>query len=77
MPSTRGIGSKMMCCCSPALFGAISVKFIFTEGELRTILRPADGSIIDGVAVLGQLHGEAELNRFLRGSRLELVEEEV
>ena len=28
MPSTRGMGSKMMCCCSLALFGAISVKLI-------------------------------------------------
>src|SRR6516225_9394621 len=28
MPSTRGIGSKIMCCCSLALFAAISCKLI-------------------------------------------------
>ena len=28
MPSTRGIGSKMICCCAAALFGVIPVKLI-------------------------------------------------
>ena len=77
MPSTRGIGSKMICCCSVALFGSDSRQTDFAERELRTILGPPDGGIVNDVAILGQLHDDAKLNRSLRDPLFDLIEEEV
>ena len=77
MPSTRGMGSKMICCCSLALSGVISVQADFSELEPRTILRPADSGIVNGVAILSQLHDDLKPDRLLRNPLFDLVEEEV
>lgn len=49
----------------------------FAERELRTVLGRANRGIINGVAVLGQLHRYAKSDGFPCNSLFDLVEEEV
>ncbi len=77
MPSTRGMGSKIICCCSLALFGTISVKLISPNVSLLTILRPCDSGVVNGIAFLRQLHHNAKLDRALRDPVFDFIEEEI
>jgi hypothetical protein len=63
MPSTRGRGSKMICCCSLALLGVI-LQTDLAERELWTIFRPTHSGVINDVAVLSHLYNDVKLNRF-------------
>src|SRR5262249_5829288 len=47
------------------------------EGDLRAALRPGDAGVGNVVAVAGQLHEDAELDRPPRQSLVDLLEEEV
>lgn len=67
----------MICCCAPALFGAISCKLISPNASLRTVLGPADRGIVNDVAILGQLHGYAKPDGFPCNALLDPVEEEI
>src|SRR5215471_1585685 len=73
MPSTRGIGSKMMCCCSLALFGVISRKPISPNANCGR----SSGQRTVASSILGQLNSYTRPNGFLCNSLLDLVEEEV
>src|SRR5215472_468282 len=49
----------------------------FPKRELPSLLGPADGGVVNRVAVLGQLHGYAKPDRPAGNALPELVEEEV
>jgi hypothetical protein len=49
----------------------------FAERELRTVRGPADGGIVNDVAILGQLYDDAKPDGFPCNALLDLVEEEI
>src|SRR5207248_7451051 len=62
------------------LAGVVRRDFLqidLAERELRAVLGPADGGIVDGVTFIGQLHDYAEPDRFLCNSLFDLVEKKV
>jgi len=61
----------------PGVVRSNLLQIDFAERELRTILRPADSGIFNGVAVPRQLYFDTKPNRFLRDPLFDLVEEEV
>ena len=63
MPSTRGMGSKMICCCSLELFGVIPVKLISPNVTCGRSSGQRTVASSSGVAILSQLHNDSKLHR--------------
>jgi hypothetical protein len=62
------------------LSGVVRSDFLqtdFAKRALRTLPGSADRGIVNGVTVLGQLHGHAKSDQFLCNSLFDLVEQEV
>jgi hypothetical protein len=77
MPSTRGIGSKMMCCCAPALFGTISGKLSSPNASCGRSSGQRTVASCNDIAILGQLYDYAKPDGFPCNALLDLVEEEI